>query len=48
MPKPGPAAGFDKVRHPQKRAVLLAYAVTMRVDHAMQVAKIYRSLTTTG
>ena len=43
MARPGPAAGFDKIRHPQKRAALLAYADTMRVDHAMQVAKISRT-----
>lgn len=43
MPRPGPAAGFDKIRHPQKRAALLAYAETMRVDQAMRAAKISRT-----
>lgn len=43
MPRPGPAAGFDKITHPQKRAVLLAYAGSMRVNHAMQAAKISRT-----
>lgn len=43
MARPGPAAGFDKILHPQKRAALLAYAETMRVDQAMQTAKITRT-----
>lgn len=44
MATPGPASGFDKIRHPQKRALLLAYAVTMHIDRAVQAAKIHRSL----
>lgn len=44
MARPGPAAGFDNIRHPQKRATLLAYAVTMQIDRAVQAAKIHRSM----
>ena len=44
MARPGPAAGFDKIRHPQKRALLRAYAVTMHIERAVEAAKIHRSL----
>lgn len=35
---------FDKIRHPQKRALLLSYSVCLRLTDAIASAKIHRSL----
>ena len=39
MPKPGPAAGFEQISHPQKRAVLRSYSQTMRLRQSFEAAK---------
>ena len=44
MPKPGPAAGFPTITHPQKRGFLQAYSETMRVDLSSKAAGISRHL----
>lgn len=44
MPRPGPAAGFPAITHPQKRAFLQAYTETMRVDRSAQAAGVSRHL----
>lgn len=44
MARPGPAAGFHKITHPQKREVLRAYSVTMRIGLACESARISRFL----
>lgn len=40
MAKPGPPAGFPRISHPKKRAVLLAYSETMRIGPACTSAGI--------
>lgn len=42
MARPGPAAGFDKIQHPQKRALLRAYSLSMRLGQSCEAAKIHR------
>jgi hypothetical protein len=44
MPRPGPAAGFPAVTHPQKRAFLLAYTESMRVDLSSRAAGVSRHI----
>lgn len=44
MAKPGPAAGFPAITHPQKRAFLQAYGETMRVDRSACAAGVSRHL----
>lgn len=40
MAKPGPAAGFPNISHPQKRAVLVGYSQSMRVGQSCDGAGI--------
>lgn len=44
MGKPGPAAGFHKILHPQKRAVLRAFIQTHHVSNSCAQAGISREM----
>jgi hypothetical protein len=44
MAKPGPAAGFDSIVHPQKRALLHAYSETRRLKLSYEAAGVSRQL----
>ena len=40
MARPGPSAGFEQITHPKKRAMLRAYARSMRVCASCEAATI--------
>lgn len=44
MPRPGPAAGFTNILHPQKRAVLRAFSQTHHVSNSCALAGISRDM----